>query len=112
MLKWRRESVLDIYNLVLALFLFITPWLFAYANVDADRPLGELRLNRRHLACDVRRIFDLGGVVHSPAGNVVGHFPVGNRIHPHTSDALQHWDRRGGGVHSDAGDLVAIRRGE
>ena len=35
MLKWRRESVLDIYNLVLALFLFITPWLFAYANEDA-----------------------------------------------------------------------------
>lgn len=35
MLKWRRESVLDIYNLVLALFLFVTPWLFAYANEDA-----------------------------------------------------------------------------
>ncbi|MFY9954861.1 SPW repeat protein [Bradyrhizobium sp.] len=35
MLKWRRESVLDIYNLVLALFLFVTPWLFTYANEDA-----------------------------------------------------------------------------
>lgn len=35
MLKWRRESVLDIYNLVLALFLFVSPWLFAYASPDA-----------------------------------------------------------------------------
>ena len=35
MLKWRRESVLDIYNLVFALFLFVTPWLFAYSNEDA-----------------------------------------------------------------------------
>jgi hypothetical protein len=35
MLKWRRESALDIYNLVFALFLFVTPWLFAYANEDA-----------------------------------------------------------------------------
>ena len=35
MLKWRREAVFDIYNLLLALFLFMTPWLFAYANEDA-----------------------------------------------------------------------------
>ena len=33
--KWRKESVLDIYNLLLALFLFATPWLFAYGNADA-----------------------------------------------------------------------------
>jgi hypothetical protein len=35
MLNWRHESVLDVYNLVLALFLFVTPWWFAYANPDA-----------------------------------------------------------------------------
>lgn len=35
MLKWRRESVLDIYNLLLAFFLFFTPWLFAYASEGA-----------------------------------------------------------------------------
>ena len=34
-LKWRRESMLDIYKLLLALFLFVTPWLFTYANEDA-----------------------------------------------------------------------------
>ena len=34
MLKWRRELVLDIYNLLLALFLFMTPWLLANANED------------------------------------------------------------------------------
>jgi hypothetical protein len=35
MLKWRREAVFDIYNLLFALFLFVTPWLFAYSNEDA-----------------------------------------------------------------------------
>ena len=32
MKKWRRESILDIYNLLLAAFLFISPWMFAQAN--------------------------------------------------------------------------------
>jgi hypothetical protein len=32
MRRWRRESVLDLYNLVLAAILFATPWLFALAN--------------------------------------------------------------------------------
>jgi SPW repeat len=27
-----RAFVLDVYNLVLAIFLFVSPWLFAYAN--------------------------------------------------------------------------------
>jgi hypothetical protein len=32
MKKWRRESALDLYNLLLALFLLISPWLFTRAN--------------------------------------------------------------------------------
>lgn len=39
MLKWRRESVLDIYNLLLALILFVTPWLLANANEDTKLDL-------------------------------------------------------------------------
>jgi hypothetical protein len=35
MQKWRKESILDLYNLLLSLFLFVTPWLFAYRNADA-----------------------------------------------------------------------------
>ena len=35
MKKWRHESVLDLYNLLLAAFLFISPWLFARANGTA-----------------------------------------------------------------------------
>jgi SPW repeat len=35
MKKWRPESVLDLYNLLLAMFLFISPWLFAHANRTA-----------------------------------------------------------------------------
>jgi hypothetical protein len=33
--RWRKESILDIYNLLLALFLLATPWLFAYRNGEA-----------------------------------------------------------------------------
>ena len=39
MKKWRRESILDVYNLVLAAFLFISPWLFAQANGTAAADL-------------------------------------------------------------------------
>ncbi len=35
MKRWRPESVLDLYNLLLAMFLFISPWLFARANGTA-----------------------------------------------------------------------------
>ena len=35
MKKWRRESPLDLYNLGLAMFLLISPWLFARANDTA-----------------------------------------------------------------------------
>lgn len=33
--KWRGESAMDIYNLSLAAFLFVSPWLFAYAQRNA-----------------------------------------------------------------------------
>jgi hypothetical protein len=33
--KWRHESVLDLYNLLLAVFLFASPWLLAIANHTA-----------------------------------------------------------------------------
>ena len=39
MKKWRRESILDIYNLLLAAFLFISPWMFAQANGTAAADL-------------------------------------------------------------------------
>lgn len=39
MKKWRRESVLDLYNLLLAVFLFVSPWLFALANRTAAMDL-------------------------------------------------------------------------
>ena len=35
MRKWRAESVLDLYNLGLAIFLCLSPWLFAHANGTA-----------------------------------------------------------------------------
>ena len=35
MRKWRPESILDLYNLVLAVFLFASPWFFAHRNGTA-----------------------------------------------------------------------------
>ncbi len=35
MSKRRPEAILDIYNLLLGAFLFVSPWLFAYANGTA-----------------------------------------------------------------------------
>jgi hypothetical protein len=31
-MRWRRESIIDIYELVLGLFLLASPWLFAFAQ--------------------------------------------------------------------------------
>jgi hypothetical protein len=35
MSTWRRESVLDLYSLMVGLFLFASPWLFVFPNEDA-----------------------------------------------------------------------------
>jgi SPW repeat-containing protein len=35
MSTWRRESVLDLYSLMVALFLFTSPWLFVFASENA-----------------------------------------------------------------------------
>ena len=34
-MRWRRESALDFYSAAFGLFLFVSPWLFAYANKNA-----------------------------------------------------------------------------
>jgi hypothetical protein len=33
--RWRRETILDVYNLALGAFLFVAPWLFSYAYGSA-----------------------------------------------------------------------------
>jgi SPW repeat-containing protein len=35
MMKWRKESALDLYNLIAAIFLLVSPWLFVRANETA-----------------------------------------------------------------------------
>ena len=35
MSTWRRESVLDLYSLMVGLFLFGSPWMFAFVNESA-----------------------------------------------------------------------------
>lgn len=39
MKKWRHESVLDLYKLLLAMFLLVSPWLFARTNGTAAMDL-------------------------------------------------------------------------
>jgi hypothetical protein len=34
-MRWRRESALDFYTAAFGLFLFVSPWLFAYAHENA-----------------------------------------------------------------------------
>ncbi len=34
-MRWRRKSALDFYTAAFGLFLFVSPWLFAYADKDA-----------------------------------------------------------------------------
>jgi SPW repeat len=34
-MRWRRESILDVYNLALGAFLLAAPWLFSYAYASA-----------------------------------------------------------------------------
>ena len=33
MIKWRDEAILDVYTLVLAVFLFLTPWLSRFQGI-------------------------------------------------------------------------------
>jgi hypothetical protein len=40
MRKWRRESVLDLYNLLLAAVLFTSPWLFKLTNGAGEADLS------------------------------------------------------------------------
>ena len=42
MRKWRAESVLDLYNILLALILFVAPWFLAHASRTA---VFDLRLS-------------------------------------------------------------------
>jgi hypothetical protein len=32
MTRWRDEAILDVYTLILSVFLFLTPWLFAFSR--------------------------------------------------------------------------------
>ena len=34
-MRWRRQSALDFYTAAFGLFLFVSPWLFAYADKNA-----------------------------------------------------------------------------
>lgn len=34
-IRWRRETILDVYNLALGAFLLVAPWLFSYAYESA-----------------------------------------------------------------------------
>ena len=40
MRRWRKESVLDLYNLALAAILFISPWFFLHASRTVTIDLG------------------------------------------------------------------------
>ena len=52
MIRWRKESVLDVYNLVASLFLFVSPWIYAFSveRVELDLWLTGIALGLVSLA--------------------------------------------------------------
>lgn len=103
-MRWRRESALDVYTGTFGLFLFVSPWLFAYANEAARIDVwasgaGDYGdIDRRN-----PRIFGLGGMAQSPAWVLVDDIAVGAGVHAHQGDAHQYWTWRDGRVRRGSG---------
>jgi len=87
MRKWRRESVLDLYNLLFAMLLFVSPWLFARGG---GRAAIDLWASSAAIA-----IISLAAIIAfsnweewACAGNLAHGFAVGTGIHPYQRDAF------------------------
>ena len=62
-IRWRRETILDVYNLALGGFLFVAPWLFSYAyESGASGRLAEQRDRDGELARGPAGLLRMGGM--------------------------------------------------
>jgi hypothetical protein len=80
-MKWRRASVLELYNLSFGLFLLISPWLFAYASEGA-------RIDLR-----------MSGAVIAAMSIAAAVAFLGTGFCPYPGDAHQHRPRHDGRLH-------------
>ena len=95
MKRWRRESALDLYNLVLAAVLLASPWLFTLTNrAGNNRPARERGGCRRDLDRGYRRLRKLGRVGQCSRGPLAHWLTLDPGICPYPRDAFQHRPRR------------------
>ncbi len=102
-MKWRRESVLDLYNLVFGLVLLFSPWLFAYASKDARVDLwtsGAVIAATSIIA--VVAFANWEEWLNLLLGVLVDGVPLGAGLCAHQGDAYQYRSGRDGRVHRRA----------
>ncbi len=103
MRKWRAESILDLYNLVLAVLLFVSPWFFAHRNGTA---VIDLRASSAAIA--IISLAAMFAVAYweewtNLAGRrLADRFTLGAGLHPYQRHAFQHRRRCCGGVSGHA----------
>ena len=99
MKKWRPESALDLYNLLLAMFLLISPWLFVRVNETAA---VDLRASGAVIA-----VLSLAAMVAFSSleewanlllGILAHRFTLGAGLCSYPRDAFQYRRRRSGGI--------------
>jgi hypothetical protein len=101
-MKWRSESVLDLYNLVCGLVLFFSPWLFAYASKDARVDLWTSGAVIAATSIVAVVAFANWEVAEFAAGSLVDGVPLGAGLYAHQGDAYQYRSGRDGCVHRSA----------
>ena len=107
-MRWRRKSAIDLYNLLFGVFLFASPWLFAYVSekVRFDVWITGAAVVAVSIAAivafsDWEEWFNLG------ARRLVDRVAMGARVHAHPADACLHRDWRHGRLRRSPG-IVAV----
>jgi hypothetical protein len=92
--RLQTESVLDLYNLVLALLLFVSPWLFALQNHTAKMDLWVSGAAIAMISLGAIKAYANLGRMGQPASwDMAGRFALGGGICPHPRHAFQHRHR-------------------
>ncbi|MGY2847526.1 hypothetical protein ACVIWU_002594 [Bradyrhizobium sp. USDA 4509] len=109
MMKWRKESALDLYNLIAAIFLLAALWLFVRANPTAaiDLRISGAAIAIMSLAAIV--VLDLGRMDQPGRRMLADRLALAARLHAYPRDAFCHRRRRGGGIHGAARAVARIR---
>ena len=106
-MRWRRKSALDFYTAAFGLFLFVSPWLFAYANKNARLDLWAS--GAAIAAISIAAIIAFSNWeewLNLLLGLWLISLAMGAGVCPYQGDACQHRARRDGCVHRRAGTVA------